>query len=162
MFVSGSHDFLLNINENFIVVRSFRESIFDYIRAFAYVVNIIPMSSVGPGPALLHLVHESVIQSSVVIKGSNIVRYYINDYRNWGRISIRCWIDKRHPIPRLTGELWGCLLWTFVRQLTVVYNSTAVYLNISSYADLYWFEQTVELPLKWDVLASCEVTVMCW
>ena len=34
------------------------------------------------------------IQSSAVITRSSIVRYY----RNWGRISIRCWIHKRHPI----------------------------------------------------------------
>ena len=33
---------------------------------------------------------------------SNILRYYINNYRNWGRISIRSWIH-------LTGELWGVL-----------------------------------------------------
>ena len=30
------------------------------------------------------------IQSSAVITRSNIVRYYINDYRNWGWISTRC------------------------------------------------------------------------
>ena len=37
----------------------------------------------------------------------NIVRYYINNYRNWGRISIRCWIHKRHPIPRPDGRAKG-------------------------------------------------------
>ena len=33
------------------------------------------------------------VQSSAIITRSNIVGYYINDYRNWGRKSIRCWID---------------------------------------------------------------------
>ena len=36
-----------------------------------------------------------IIQSSVVITRSNIVIYYMNGYRNWGWISIRCWIYKR-------------------------------------------------------------------
>ena len=39
------------------------------------------------------------LQLSAVITCSNIVRYFMNNYRNWGRISIRCWIHKRHPIP---------------------------------------------------------------
>ena len=37
------------------------------------------------------------IQSSAIITRSSIVRYYINIYSNWGRISIRCWKHKRHP-----------------------------------------------------------------
>ena len=37
------------------------------------------------------------IQSSAIIIQSNIVPYYMNDYRNRGKISIRCWIHK----------LWG-------------------------------------------------------
>ena len=32
------------------------------------------------------------IQSSTAITRSIIVRYYINNYRNWGKIFIRCWI----------------------------------------------------------------------
>ena len=58
------------------------------------------------------------IQSRTVITRSSIVRYYINNYRNWGRISIRCWIHKRHPIPRPNGQAMGCLLGIFVRKLT--------------------------------------------
>ena len=38
---------------------------------------------------------------------SNIVRYYVRNYRNWGRISMRCWIHKRHPIPRPNGRAMG-------------------------------------------------------
>ena len=56
------------------------------------------------------------IQSSAVITRSNIVRYCINDYRNRGRISIRCWIHKIQPIPRPNGRIMGCLLWIFVRK----------------------------------------------
>ena len=60
------------------------------------------------------------IQSSAVITRSNIVRYNINNYRNWCRISIRCWDYKRHPIPRPNGRAMGCLLWIFVRKLTAL------------------------------------------
>ena len=41
---------------------------------------------------------KSIIQSSTVITLSNIVRSCINNCRNWGRISIRCWIHNRHPV----------------------------------------------------------------
>ena len=33
--------------------------------------------------------------------------------RNWGRISIRGCIHKRHPIPRPDGRAMGCLSWIF-------------------------------------------------
>ena len=56
------------------------------------------------------------VQSSAVITRSNIVRYYINNYRNWDRISIRCWIHKRHPIVRPNGRAMECLLWIFVKE----------------------------------------------
>ena len=39
------------------------------------------------------------IQSSAVIMRSKIIRYCINLCRNWGGLSIRCWIDWRQPIP---------------------------------------------------------------
>ena len=60
------------------------------------------------------------IQSSAVIMRSNIVSYYIKDCRNWRRISNRCWIHKRHPIPHPNGQAMGCLLWMFVRKLTAL------------------------------------------
>ena len=44
------------------------------------------------------------VQSSAVITRSKIIRYCINNCRNWGRISIRCQIHKRHPIPRPNGR----------------------------------------------------------
>ena len=40
-------------------------------------------------------------------KYHNIVRHYINDYKNWGKISIRCWIHKDTPYLALLGELCG-------------------------------------------------------
>ena len=50
------------------------------------------------------------MQSSAVIARSNIVRYYVNGYRNWSsRISIGWWIRKRHPIPRPNGWAMRCL-----------------------------------------------------
>ena len=42
---------------------------------------------------------QKQIPLSAVITRSNIVRYCINDYTNTNRISIRCWIHKRHPEP---------------------------------------------------------------
>ena len=62
------------------------------------------------------LIHH--IQSSAVITRYDIVRYYINNHRKWGRISIRCWIYTRHVIPRPNGWAMECLLWIFVRKLT--------------------------------------------
>ena len=49
--------------------------------------------------------YTALIQLSAVITQSNIVQYYINNYRNWGRISVRSWIHKRHPNLALMGEL---------------------------------------------------------
>ena len=74
------------------------------------------------------------VQLSAIITRSNIVRCYINNYRNWGRISIRCWIHKRHPIPRPNGRAMGCLLWIFVKKLTMLqWHSTVCTRNISSW-----------------------------
>ena len=71
-------------------------------------------------------------KSNVVITRSNIVRHYVNDYRDWGRISVRCRIHKRHPIPtptphRPNGRAMSCLLWIFVRKLVALYLYTALY-----------------------------------
>ena len=87
---------------------------------------------------------------------SNIVRYCINNYTNWGRITIRCWIHKCHDNavqyckilhkqlhqlrqninqmldPQKTphtlpyGGSFWCLLWIFVRKYTD-FNGTALY-----------------------------------
>ena len=70
------------------------------------------------------------IQSSVVITRSNIVRYDINNYWNWDRISIRCWIfTKDIPQLALTGELWDVFcedLW----ENWACYNGTEPYVLI--------------------------------
>ena len=73
-----------------------------------------PSSETKMSPFLMY------IQSSTVLTRSNIARYYINNYRNWGRISIRRWIYKRHTIPRPNGRAMGCLLWIFVEKLTAL------------------------------------------
>ena len=46
--------------------------------------------------------------------------YYINNYRNWGRIWIGCWNHKRHSRARRNGRAMGCLLWIFLRKLTTL------------------------------------------
>ena len=71
-------------------------------------------------PLRNHVVFYYNIQSSAVITRSNIVRYYINNYRNWSRMSIRCRIHKRHHITRPNGRAMGCLLWIFMRKLTAL------------------------------------------
>ena len=80
-----------------------------------------------PNPYMLPnaIMHASIqfrmiVQSSATITRCNIARYYINNYRNWGRISTRCWIHKSHPIPRPNGRAMRCLSWKFVRKLTVL------------------------------------------
>ena len=60
------------------------------------------------------------VQSSAVITRSHIKRYYMNDYRNCCRISIRYWIHKRHPIPRPNWRAMGCLLWIFVGKVLFI------------------------------------------
>ena len=57
------------------------------------------------------------IQLSAVIMGSNIVRCYIDNSLNWGRILISCCIHKRHPIPR-PGKLWV----SFVNNVEKIYH----------------------------------------
>ena len=71
-----------------------------------------------------------IVQWSAVITRSNIVRYYINNYRNWGRISIRCWTLKRHAIPRPHERVIGVFceyLWENLPH----YNGTALYVVIT-------------------------------
>ena len=75
--------------------------------------------------AIAHL-----IQLSAVITRSNIVSYYINNYKNWGRILFTCWIHINTPYLALTGELWGVFceyLWENLPR----YNGTALYYDRS-------------------------------
>ena len=60
------------------------------------------------------------LQSSAALTRSNIARYYKNSCRNCGRISIRCWIHKRHPTSHPNRWAMGCLLWMFMRKLTAL------------------------------------------
>ena len=45
-----------------------------------------------------------VIQPSAVIARSNIVRFHINHYRNWERISVICWMKKSKQTPPHTSS----------------------------------------------------------
>ena len=88
------------------------------------------------------------IQLSAVIKWFNMLRrYYINDYRNWSRISIRCWIHKRHPISRPNRRAMGCLLWIFVRKLTALYQHCIVY--DKKILDFHEEEFQLRAPSQW-------------
>ena len=66
---------------------------------------------------------KTTIQSTAVIMRSNIVRYYVNNYRNWGRISIRCWVHKRHPILALT-RYNGSTLYVIELKFVMVYRES--------------------------------------
>ena len=78
-------------------------------------------------------IKQITVQSSAVIKRSNIVRYCINNCRNWGRISIRCWIHKRHPIPlTLTGKLRGVFC-EYLWENRLHYNGTTLYFGSDIY-----------------------------
>ena len=59
---------------------------------------------------------------SAVITRSNILRYFTNNYRNWDRISIRCWIHKRHPIPRPNERAMECLFVNICEKIEPCYN----------------------------------------
>ena len=61
---------------------------------------------------------SSELQSSIVIARSNIPWYCTHHCRNGGRILIRVWTHKRHPIPRPNGWAIECLLWIFWKNLT--------------------------------------------
>ena len=73
------------------------------------------------------------IQSIAFIMRSNIVIYYINNYRNRGRISIRCWIHKWLPItrPNRRTMVYYCeYLWENWPRLTAPHCITHVMLNL--------------------------------
>ena len=80
----------------------------------------------------------SYIQLSAVITRSNIVRYYINNYINWSRISVRGWIHKRHPLPRLNGRPMGCLLWISVEKIDALITAPHCIRQIQQNSSSLW------------------------
>ena len=73
-----------------------------FFQTFDTVMILIIITSDGPvlwSPHQQASVWLGLLQSSAIIAQSNIVRYYKNNYRNWGRLSIRFWIYRRHPVP---------------------------------------------------------------
>ena len=58
-------------------------------------------------PSICTWCMNQTIQPSAVITRPNMVRYCINNCRNWGRISNRCWTHKDTPYIAVTGALWG-------------------------------------------------------
>ena len=65
--------------------------------------------------------HTIEIQPSDIIMRSNMVRNCINNCRNWVRISNRCWIHKRHPLPNPNRRALECPLWIFMMKLAALY-----------------------------------------
>ena len=111
----------------------------------SYCQNVIPPTTLpppttpAPGEMLAECLcadfiwpqHQDVLSSAVIMR-FNIVGYFIDNYRHWSRISIRCWIHKSHTI---TGELWGVFC-EYLWQNWPRYNGTALYLY------LIWFLST--------------------
>ena len=96
----------------------------------------VPPSLQWPSSLIIYHQHHShktyIIQSSAGITRSNIVRYYMNNYRNWGRIPMRSWIQKDTPYLALTGELCGVFcecLWENGPR----YNGTTLLFSIKSF-----------------------------
>ena len=69
------------------------------------------------------------IQWSAVITRSDIVRYYMINYKKCVRMSTRPWIHKRHPIPRPSRRAMGCPLRIFWEN-GPRYNGTALYVKV--------------------------------
>ena len=67
------------------------------------------------------------VQWNAVITRSDIVRYYMINYKKCVRMSTRPWIHKRHPIPRPSGRAMGCPLRIFWEN-GPRYNGTALYI----------------------------------
>ena len=100
-----------------------------------------------PEPLLTH------IHWSAVITRSDIVRYYMNNYKKCVRMSTRLWIHKRHPIPRPSGWAMGCPLRIFWEN-GLRYNGTVLYLYMGSLG-----HNELRLLLWWlshDFFFSCE------
>ena len=55
-----------------------------------------------------------ILHWSAVITRSNITSKCTHHCRNWGRLSIRSWTHKKHPIPRPDERAMGCLSWILV------------------------------------------------
>ena len=90
-------------------------SLYTYIYIYLYIYILLPNITVNYFSPKLSLL---TIQSSAAITRPNDISYYMNNCRNGGKISIRSWIHKRHPIPRPSGRAMGCLLWIFMRKET--------------------------------------------
>ena len=76
----------------------------------------------------MQLLGPGSLQSSAIIMRSNILRYCINNCRNWGRTTIRCWIHKTHPTPHPNRGAMGSSLLICLRKLKC-YNGTVVYMD---------------------------------
>ena len=93
------------------------------------------------------------MQSSAVITRSSIIRYYMNNYRNWGKISIRCWIHKIYPIPRPNGWAFMNICQKIDRVITVP-NCIYIYIYIYIFVRRTIINDSPHLPAIWCCLSS--------
>ena len=78
---------------------------------------------------------------NAVIVQSKIVRCCINNCRNWGKISIRCCIHKRHPHLALAGELRGVFC-EYLQENWPHHNCTTLYWEM-------WSLRNMEVHSTW-------------
>ena len=94
--------------------------------------------------------HRRIFKTSLYYKTCLILetRRYINNHRNWGKISIKCWSPKRHPIACPNG-----LLWMFVRKLTALYQHHNVAVSmLSLYNNHTFVDSLVPGKFEWKFL----------
>ena len=88
-----------------------------------------------------------LLRSSAVKTRCNIVKYYIDSYRNWCRISIRCWIHKRHPYHRSVYRNQWLLFRYSDRYLTNVSSANPVILDPPGFP--WYFELALPNTNHW-------------
>ena len=118
----------------------------------SYNVRLLRTISQWTSFCVLMMIQYIYKQSSAVITRSNIVRYYIDNYKSWVGISIRCWIHKYHPIPRPKGWAMGCFC-DYSWEKWPRYNGTTLYVNIGAaavgFAHIWFIWPNVKVVLKW-------------
>ena len=94
------------------------------------------------------------IQSSAVVTRSNVIWFCIHHCTYWGRIWIKVWTHKRHPIPGPNGWGMGCLLLGFSRKLTNVITAPRCIFFLSVYPMNYVREWCFNMFCCFGVIVS--------
>ena len=109
------------------------------------------------------------IQSSAVITRTNIEIYHTNNYRNWGRISMKFWIHRGLPYLALPGELrvyFVTICEKIDRVITAQYCITTTQHTLCDFYAIYCYYSKPQLHIcrclcvpTWRTHEDCLVTV---